>query len=96
MKRRTFITTAIAGGLGLGALLRPRPAVTATEPKPLTVKEWAEQNRLEPWEPLEVSYMPIPIFASRRSPLWKHLLQDEPDQFSDPPDLDRFARITYR
>jgi len=56
MNRRSFITTALAG-LGAVALL-PQVA-TASEPETLTVKEWAEKHRIEKWDPLELSYLPI-------------------------------------
>lgn len=67
MKRRTFIRSLLAGA-GAIAVLRehaaaatePKPLITVTEPKLLTVKEWAELNRIEPWTPLEASLVPNP------------------------------------
>lgn len=68
MRRRTFIRSLLAGA-GAIAVLRehaaaaatePKPLITVTEPKRLTVKEWAELNRIESWTPLEASLVPNP------------------------------------
>jgi len=61
MNRRSFITTALAG---LGAVALLKESATASEPDTLTVKQWAEKHRIESWEPIAVSYVPLPIFPS--------------------------------
>lgn len=53
MNRRLFIAK-LAAGLGAVALLRNEPVI-ASEPKSLTVKEWAEKNRYRFGEPVELA-----------------------------------------
>jgi len=45
MNRRSFIASAVAGALGASGLLRTARGSAGSQPRALTVKEWAEKYR---------------------------------------------------